>query len=128
MSSCVFHLVFCNFLSLQGVSPCRPVTRPQGGLGALSSPSRMMSLEPRVVEEALADDARTATPPQGRFRAGRLHRLWWPRGWKLPRTLLMLEALPLGRWGNDLPNDHRRRPHQCSPWWGGGPGQGPASN
>jgi hypothetical protein len=35
----------------------------------------------------------------GRSRAGRLHRLWWPRGWRLPRTLLMLEVLPLGMLG-----------------------------
>jgi hypothetical protein len=65
MAGCVFYLVSCKFLSLRGVSPCRPVTRPQGGLGAPSSPSRMWSPEPRVVGEALADDARTATPPRG---------------------------------------------------------------
>jgi hypothetical protein len=41
------------------------VTRPQGGLGAPSSPYRTRSLEPQVVGEALADDARTATPPRG---------------------------------------------------------------
>jgi hypothetical protein len=51
--------VFTKFL------PCRPVTRPQGSLGAPSSPSRMRSPEPHVVGEALADDARTATPPRG---------------------------------------------------------------
>jgi hypothetical protein len=32
---------------------------------AQSSPSRTRSLEPQVVGEALADDAHTATPPQG---------------------------------------------------------------
>jgi hypothetical protein len=32
---------------------------------APSSPSRTRSPEPRVVGEALADDARTATPPRG---------------------------------------------------------------
>jgi hypothetical protein len=41
------------------------VTRPQGGLGAPSSPSRTRSPEPRVVGEALADHARTATPLRG---------------------------------------------------------------
>jgi hypothetical protein len=65
MAGCVFYLVSCNFLSLRGVSLCRPVTRPQGDLGAPSSPSRTRSPEPRVVGEALADDARTATPPRG---------------------------------------------------------------
>jgi hypothetical protein len=45
--------------------PCRPVTRLQGGPIALSSPSRTRSPEPQVVREALADDARTATPPRG---------------------------------------------------------------
>jgi hypothetical protein len=39
--------------------------RPQGGLGAPSSPSRTRSPEPQVVGEVLADDARTATPPRG---------------------------------------------------------------
>jgi hypothetical protein len=32
---------------------------------AQPSPSRMRSPEPQVVGEALADDARTATPPRG---------------------------------------------------------------
>jgi hypothetical protein len=41
------------------------VTKPQGGLGAPSSPSRTRSPEPKVVGEALADDARSATPPRG---------------------------------------------------------------
>jgi hypothetical protein len=45
--------------------PCRPVTRPQGGQGAPSSPSRTRSPVPQVVGEALADNARTATPPRG---------------------------------------------------------------
>jgi hypothetical protein len=35
----------------------------QGGQVAPSSPSRTRSPEPQVVGEALADDARTATPP-----------------------------------------------------------------
>jgi hypothetical protein len=61
----VFYLLFCKFLPLRGVLPCRPVTRPQGGLGVPSSPSRTRSPEPQVVGEALADDARTATPPRG---------------------------------------------------------------
>jgi hypothetical protein len=39
--------------------------RPQGGLGAPSPPSRTRLPEPRVVGEALADDARTATLPRG---------------------------------------------------------------
>jgi hypothetical protein len=65
MASCVFYLVYCKFLSLQDVLPCRPVTRPQGGLGAPPSPSRTRSPEPQVVGEALADDAHTATPPRG---------------------------------------------------------------
>jgi hypothetical protein len=43
------------------------VTRRQGGGGVVapSSPFRTRSLEPQVVGEALADDARTATPPRG---------------------------------------------------------------
>jgi hypothetical protein len=41
------------------------VTRQQGGLGAPYSRSHTRSPEPWVVGEALADDARTATPPQG---------------------------------------------------------------
>jgi hypothetical protein len=61
----VSYLVSCKFLCLQSVLPCRPVTRPQGGLGAPSSPSRTRSPEPQVVGEALADDARTATLPRG---------------------------------------------------------------
>jgi hypothetical protein len=61
MAGCVFYLVSCKFLSLRDVSPCRP----QGGLGAPSSPSHTRSPEPRVVGEALADDARTASPPRG---------------------------------------------------------------
>jgi hypothetical protein len=64
MADCVFYLVFCKFLSLRGVLPCRPVTRPQGGLGAPSCPSCTRLPEPRVMGEALADDARTATPPR----------------------------------------------------------------
>jgi hypothetical protein len=52
-------------VSLRGVFPCRPVTRPQGGQGAPSSPSRTRSSEPQVVREALVHDARTATPPWG---------------------------------------------------------------
>jgi hypothetical protein len=36
---------------------------PQDDLGAPASPSRTRSADPRVVGEALADDARTATPP-----------------------------------------------------------------
>jgi hypothetical protein len=38
---------------------------PQGDLGAPASPSRTRSADPTVVGEALADDARTATPPRG---------------------------------------------------------------
>jgi hypothetical protein len=41
------------------------MARPQGVPVAQSSPSRMRSPEPQVVGEALADDARTATPPRG---------------------------------------------------------------
>jgi hypothetical protein len=41
------------------------VTRPLGGQGAPSSPSSTRSPEPQVVEEALVDDTRTATPPRG---------------------------------------------------------------
>jgi hypothetical protein len=40
------------------------------GLGAPSSPSRTRSPEPQVVGEALADDARTATPPRGVVESG----------------------------------------------------------
>jgi hypothetical protein len=64
MVDCVFYLVFCKFLSLRGVSPCRPVTRPQGGLGAPSSPSRTRLPKPQVMREALADDVCTPTPPR----------------------------------------------------------------
>jgi hypothetical protein len=39
--------------------------RPQGGLGAPSSPSRTRSPEPTVMGETLVDDACTATPPRG---------------------------------------------------------------
>jgi hypothetical protein len=39
--------------------------RPQGGLGAPPFRSRTRSHEPRVVGEALADDACTATPTRG---------------------------------------------------------------
>jgi hypothetical protein len=38
---------------------------PQEVLGAPASPSRMRSADLMVVGEVLADDARTATPPQG---------------------------------------------------------------
>jgi hypothetical protein len=38
---------------------------PQDDLGASASPSHMRSAAPTVVGEALAGDARTATPPRG---------------------------------------------------------------
>jgi hypothetical protein len=44
---------------------CRPAVAPQVDLGAPTSPSQTRSAEPKVVGEALADDARTATPPRG---------------------------------------------------------------
>jgi hypothetical protein len=44
---------------------CRPVTRPQGGLGAPPSPSRTRSPEPQAVGEAVVDDVLTATPLLG---------------------------------------------------------------
>jgi hypothetical protein len=44
---------------------CRSVAEPQGDLGAPTSPSRMRSPDPTDVGEALADDARTTTPPRG---------------------------------------------------------------
>jgi hypothetical protein len=44
---------------------CRPVAVPQDDLGAPASPSHTRSGDPKVVREALADDARTATPPRG---------------------------------------------------------------
>jgi hypothetical protein len=44
---------------------CRSVAVPQDNLGAPASPSCTRSAEPKVVGEALADDARTATPPRG---------------------------------------------------------------
>jgi hypothetical protein len=65
MAGCVLYLVSSKFLFLRGVLLCRPVTRPQGGLSAPSSPSRTRSPEPRVVGEALADDTRIATQPRG---------------------------------------------------------------
>jgi hypothetical protein len=43
--------------------------RPQGGLGASSSPSRTRSPEPTVVGETLADDARSASLPQEAVRS-----------------------------------------------------------
>jgi hypothetical protein len=58
-------LSLVSYFPLRDVSPCRLVTRPQGGQGAPSSPSRTRSPEPQVMGEALADDARTATPPRG---------------------------------------------------------------
>jgi hypothetical protein len=64
-ASFALNIVSCKLLSLRGVLPCRPVARPQGLPVALSSPSRTRSPEPHVVGEALADDARTATPPRG---------------------------------------------------------------
>jgi hypothetical protein len=45
--------------------PCGLVMRPQRVQGTPSSPSRTRSHEPQVVREALADDARTTTPPRG---------------------------------------------------------------
>jgi hypothetical protein len=59
------YVVSCELLSLRGVSPCKSVTKAQGGQGAPSSPSRTRSSKPQVVGEALADDARTATPLRG---------------------------------------------------------------
>jgi hypothetical protein len=44
---------------------CKPAVAPQGDLGAPASPSRTRSDEPKVVGEALADDAHAATPPRG---------------------------------------------------------------
>jgi hypothetical protein len=44
---------------------CVPVAIPQDDLGASASPSRTRSADPKVVGEALADDARTATPLRG---------------------------------------------------------------
>jgi hypothetical protein len=43
----------------------RSVVVPQDDLGTPASPSRTRSPDPKVVGEALADDARTATPPRG---------------------------------------------------------------
>jgi hypothetical protein len=43
----------------------RPVVGLQGDLGAPTSPSHMRSPDPTVMGEALADDARTVTPPWG---------------------------------------------------------------
>jgi hypothetical protein len=40
---------------------------------------------------------------EGRLKAWRLRRLWRPRGWRLPRALLMLEALALGMLGQRPP-------------------------
>jgi hypothetical protein len=44
---------------------CRTVEVPQDDLGAPASPSGMRSANPTIMGEALADDACTATPPQG---------------------------------------------------------------
>jgi hypothetical protein len=57
------------------------------------------------------------------LRAGRPHHPWPTQGWALPCALLTLEELLLGTSGRQLPNDHRRRPHHSSPWWGRGLGQ-----
>jgi hypothetical protein len=62
MSDYVLYLISLKILGFTMCFPCRPVTRPQGGLGAPPSPSRTRSTEPQVVGEALADDARTTTP------------------------------------------------------------------
>jgi hypothetical protein len=44
---------------------CRSVEEPQHDLGALASPSRTRSGDPKVMGESLVDDAWTATPPRG---------------------------------------------------------------
>jgi hypothetical protein len=93
----VFYLVSCKFLSLRGVFPWRPVTGPQGGLGAPSSPSPRGRLSHRLWGRRLLMTLILLLRRQERLRAGRLHRLWRIQGWRLPHTLLMLEAqLPLG--------------------------------
>jgi hypothetical protein len=43
---------------------------PQQDLGALASPSRTRSPYPKVMGEALADDAWTANPPRGAAESG----------------------------------------------------------
>jgi hypothetical protein len=44
---------------------CRPVVVPHDDLGAPTSPSRMRSPNPKVMGEALVDDARTSTLLRG---------------------------------------------------------------
>jgi hypothetical protein len=44
---------------------CRLVTEPQRDPSAQASPSRTRSPNPKVVVEALTDDAQTTTPPLG---------------------------------------------------------------
>jgi hypothetical protein len=61
----MLSLYFLSKLCPDKVLPCRLVARPQGVPVAPSSPSRTRLLEPHVVGEALADDARTTTPPRG---------------------------------------------------------------
>jgi hypothetical protein len=78
---------------------------PQGDLGAPASPSWTRSAEPKVVGEALADDAHTTTPLRGAVESRGLLCLWRIQGWSLPRVLLMLEA-------QLLPGTSERRPPQ----------------
>jgi hypothetical protein len=85
--------------------------RPQWGPVAPSSHSRMRSLEPQVMGKALADDARTATPPQGAIEnvvtsplvAGARVETPPPRA---------ADA------GGSSAGDIRARPHQSSSRWG----------
>jgi hypothetical protein len=49
---------------------------PQGDLGAPASPSWTRSAEPKVVGEALAVDAHTATPLRGAVESRGLLCLW----------------------------------------------------
>jgi hypothetical protein len=65
MSDCVFYLICLQILVFMRFLAMQASARPQGGLGAPPFPSCTRSPEPRVVGEALADDARTATPPRG---------------------------------------------------------------
>jgi hypothetical protein len=121
-ASFALYVVSCKLLSLQGVLPCRLVTRPQGGQGAPSSPPHTRSSGPQVVGEALADDARTATPPRGAVEGRAASSPVDDARVGTPPRCRCWRSFRWGRRGDGLPNDHRRRPHQCSPWWGRGLG------
>jgi hypothetical protein len=83
---------------------CMPVVEPQRGHNVPSSPSRTRSSEPQVVREALADDARTATPPRGAAESRETSPLVADSNVEIPpRAIEVVGASSIGDVGETTP-------------------------